>query len=71
MIPAQHVSAEQVFAQFRRSSATRTAAPRHDAVGQYEEDETRPCRRALRGAGVTPRERMTAEQRDLLELLMR
>jgi len=68
--PAQHVSAEQVFAQFRGSLA-RVQQLLADAVGQYEEDETRPCRRALRGAVVTPRELMTAEQRDLLELLMR
>ena len=68
--PAQHVSAEQVFAQFR-GNLVRVQQLLADAVGQYEEDETRPCRRALRGAVVTPRELMTAEQRDLLELLMR
>jgi 5'-methylthioadenosine phosphorylase len=68
--PAQHVSAEQVFAQFR-GNLVRVQQLLANAVGQYEEDETRPCRRALRGAVVTPRELMTAEQQDLLELLMR
>jgi 5'-methylthioadenosine phosphorylase len=68
--PAQHVSAEQVFAQFR-GNLVRVQQLLADAVGRYDEDETRPCRRALRGAVVTPRELMTADQRDLLELLMR
>jgi hypothetical protein len=42
-----------------------------DAIAQYREDDSRPCRQALRGALVTPRERMTAEQRALVELLSR
>jgi 5'-methylthioadenosine phosphorylase len=68
--PAQHVSAEQVLAEFR-SNLVRVQQLLADTVAQYAEDETRPCRRALRGALVTPRERMTAEQRELVELLLR
>jgi 5'-methylthioadenosine phosphorylase len=68
--PAQHVSAEQVLAEFR-GNLVRVQQLLADTVAHYEEDETRPCRRALRGALVTPRELMTAEQRDLVELLLR
>lgn len=68
--PAQHVSAEQVLAQFR-SNLMRVQQLLADTVAQYEEDEARPCRHALRGAVVTPRELMTAEQRALVELLSR
>jgi 5'-methylthioadenosine phosphorylase len=68
--PAQHVSAEQVLSEFR-SNLVRVQQLLADAVRQYREDDSRPCRQALRGAVVTPRERMTAEQRALVELLSR
>ena len=68
--PAQHVSAEQVLSEFR-SNLVRVQQLLADAVAQYREDDSRPCRQALRGALVTPRERMTAEQRALVELLSR
>ncbi len=68
--PAQHVSAAQVLAEFR-NNLVRVQQLLADTVAQHEEDETRPCRRALRGALVTARERMTAEQQDLVELLLR
>ena len=38
-------------------------------VAEHREDESRPCRQALRGALVTPREQLNAEQRALLEFL--
>ena len=66
--PAQHVSAEQVLATLRANLA-RVQALIADAVEQYVEDETRPCRQALRGALVTAREQMSAPQRALIELL--
>jgi 5'-methylthioadenosine phosphorylase len=66
----QHVSAEQVLGEFR-SNLVRVQQLLADAVAQYQEDDSRPCRQALRGALVTPRERMTAEQRALVELLSR
>ena len=68
--PAQHVSAQQVLAQFR-ASLEQVQQLLAASVAQYEEDETRPCRSALRGALVTPREQMTADQRALVELLLR
>ncbi|HEY7965069.1 MAG TPA: S-methyl-5'-thioadenosine phosphorylase [Steroidobacteraceae bacterium] len=66
--PAQHASAQQVLAQLR-ANLTRVQAVIADAVEQYAEDEARPCRQALRGALVTPREHMSASQRELIELL--
>jgi 5'-methylthioadenosine phosphorylase len=68
--PGQHVSAEQVLGEFR-SNLVRVQKLLADAVAQYQEDETRACRRALHGALVTPRERMTTEQRALVDLLLR
>ena len=52
-----------------RANLTRVQAVIADAVEQYAEDEARPCRQALRGALVTPREHMSASQRELIELL--
>jgi 5'-methylthioadenosine phosphorylase len=68
--PAQHVSAEQVLSAFR-TNLVRVQQLLADAIAHYREDDSRPCRQALRGALVTPRERMTAEQRALVELLSR
>jgi 5'-methylthioadenosine phosphorylase len=62
--------AQQVLAQFRASlEQVQQLLPA--SVAHYEEDETRPCRSALRGALVTPREQMTPEQQTLVELLLR
>jgi 5'-methylthioadenosine phosphorylase len=65
---SQHVSLEQVIGQFRESlgKVQKLIAA---AVGEYEEDESRPCRHALRAAVVTPREQLTAEQKKLLDFL--
>lgn len=64
----QHVSAEQVIGQFR-SSLSSVQQVLAEVVAQYVEDESRPCRQALRAAIVTPRERMTPEQRALVDFL--
>lgn len=65
---SQHVSAEQVLGQFKESlGRVKTLVAK--VVAEYEEDESRPCRQALRAAVVTPREQMTAEQRKLLDFL--
>ena len=66
--PAQHVSAAQVLGLLAANLA-RVQGLISAAVAEYEEDETRPCRRALRDALITPRERLSAEQQALLELL--
>jgi len=66
--PTQHASAEQILALLRANLArvqTLIAA----AAAEYREDETRPCRQALRGALVTPRAQMSPAQRELIELL--
>jgi 5'-methylthioadenosine phosphorylase len=68
--PAQHVSADQIMAEFHRN-LLRVQQLVADTVAHYQEDDTRPCRQALRGALVTPRERMSAEQRALVEMLQR
>lgn len=64
----QHVSAEQVIGQFRSSLAgvQRVLA---QAVAEYSEDESRPCRHALRSAIVTPRELLTPQQRAIVDFL--
>ncbi len=66
--PTQHVSLEQVMSQFR-DSLTRVQRLIGRAVAQYRDDESRPCRHSLRSAVVTPRERLTAAQRAILEFL--
>src|SRR5262249_37491095 len=65
---SQHVSAEQVMAQFRGSLA-QVQQLIAGIVAEYIEDETRPCRHALKNAIVTPRERMTGEQRAMVDFL--
>ncbi|MDE2261613.1 MAG: MTAP family purine nucleoside phosphorylase [Gammaproteobacteria bacterium] len=65
---SQHVSAEQVIGQFRESLG-RVQRLIAGAVAEYVEDESRPCRRALEAAVVTPREQMSAEQKKVLDFL--
>jgi 5'-methylthioadenosine phosphorylase len=67
--PTQHVSVEQVISQFR-GSLSRVQGLLAEAVEHYVEDESRPCRQALRTALITPREQLTAEQRSLVDLLL-
>jgi 5'-methylthioadenosine phosphorylase len=66
--PTQHVSVEQVMSQFR-DSLTRVQRLIARAVEQYRDDESRPCRHALRSAVVTPREQLTAAQQAILDFL--
>ncbi|HEX5459497.1 MAG TPA: S-methyl-5'-thioadenosine phosphorylase [Steroidobacteraceae bacterium] len=66
--PSQHVSVEQVIGQFKESLG-KVQQVIAKAVAEYEEDESRPCRQALRAAVVTPREQLTPEQRELLDFL--
>jgi len=65
---SQHVSAEQVIGQFKESLG-RVQKLIAGAVAQYVENESRPCRQALKAAVVTPRGQMTAEQREMLDFL--
>src|SRR6267378_3852987 len=66
--PAQHASAEQILQLFR-SNLGRVQQLLAATVAEYREDESRPCRQALRGALLTPREQLNAAQRALLEFL--
>src|SRR6267143_7075102 len=66
--PTQHASAEKILQLFH-ASLGRVQALLAAAVAEYQEDESRPCRQALRGALVTPRAQLGAEQRALLEFL--
>jgi 5'-methylthioadenosine phosphorylase len=64
----QHVSAEQAGSLFR-ANLERVQQLLAHVVADYVEDETRPCRQALREAVITPRKRMTAEQRTVVDFL--
>jgi 5'-methylthioadenosine phosphorylase len=66
---SQHVSAEQVIALFHKNLG-RVQQLLAGAVAEYVEDESRPCRRALRTAIVTPREQLTDEQRGIVDFLL-
>jgi 5'-methylthioadenosine phosphorylase len=66
--PQQHVSAVDVAKLFR-GNLERVQQLLAQVVVDYQEDETRACRRSLSGAITTARERMTAEQRGLVSFL--
>ena len=63
-----HVSAVQVAKLFR-GNLERVQQLVANVVVDYADDESRPCRNTLQGAIMTPRERMTAEQRSLVSFL--
>jgi 5'-methylthioadenosine phosphorylase len=67
--PTQHVSVDQVMAQFQKSLG-RVQQLIAGAVAEYVEDETRPCRHAMKTAIVTPREQMTEEQKGIVDFLL-
>lgn len=66
---SQHVSAEQVIGQFKES-LSRVQRLIAGVAAEYVEEESRPCRQALKTALVTPREQLSAEQKKLLEFLL-
>ena len=66
---SQHVSADQVIALFHKNLG-RVQQLMCGTVAEYVEDESRPCRHALRTAIVTPREQMTDEQRGIVDFLL-
>jgi 5'-methylthioadenosine phosphorylase len=67
--PTQHVSAAQILALFH-DNLGRVQELLSAVAAEYVEDESRPCRHSLRGALVTPLERLSAEQRALLDFLL-
>ena len=66
---SQHVSAERVIALFHENLG-RVQQLIAGAVAEYVEDESRPCRHALKTAILTPREQMTDEQRKIVDFLL-
>ena len=66
--PAQHVSATEATKLFR-SNLERVQQLLAHVVVDYKDDESRPCRHALKGAIITRREHMTADQRSLVSFL--
>lgn len=66
--PSQHATADQVLGLFQ-ANLERVQQLLIAVVSRYREDDARPCRRALTGAIVTPRDRLTAAQRELLDFL--
>jgi len=66
--PGHHVSAVEVAKLFR-GNLERVQQLLAQVVAEYQDDESRPCRQALTGAIMTPRERMSAEQRALVGFL--
>jgi 5'-methylthioadenosine phosphorylase len=66
--PTQHVSVDQVMAQFKES-LSKVQKLIAGAAAEYVQDESRPCRQALKAAVVTPRGQMTAEQKKILDFL--
>ncbi|HYL02279.1 MAG TPA: MTAP family purine nucleoside phosphorylase [Steroidobacteraceae bacterium] len=67
--PARHASVTQVLALFR-ANLERVQRLIAATAALYTDDESRPCRQALRGALVTPREQLTDEQRALIDFLL-
>jgi 5'-methylthioadenosine phosphorylase len=66
--PKHHVSATEVAKLFR-GNLERVQQLVANVVVDYTEDDSRPCRSALKGAIMTPRERMTSDQRALVSFL--
>jgi 5'-methylthioadenosine phosphorylase len=66
--PQHHVSAVEVAKLFR-GNLERVQQLLANVVVESQEDESRPCRHTLQGAIMTPRERMTADQRSLVSFL--
>ena len=66
--PQHHVSAVEVAKLFR-GNLERVQQLLAHVVVENQEDEARPCRNTLKGAIMTPRERMTADQRSLVSFL--
>jgi 5'-methylthioadenosine phosphorylase len=68
--PSQHVTAERAIGLYTASLA-RVQGILKSFTEEYVDDDQRPCRRSLAGAVLTPEDRMTPAQRELLALLRR
>lgn len=68
--PSQHVTLQIALDLFARN-LQRVQQLLAEVVRSHREDDARPSRHLLEKAIVTPRERMTPAQRELVELLLR
>ena len=66
--PARHATVADVLALYQ-ANLGRVQQLLAAVVQEQWEGDSRPCRRALHGALVTPRERLTAAQREILAVL--
>lgn len=67
--PAQHVSVEQVIARYGESlEKAKQVLTAYITQGEFCDDDC-SCRKSLASAVLTPREVLSAEQKDLLDLL--
>jgi len=66
--PREHVTTEQALQLFRANLA-KVQSLIAKVVESYREDESRPARRRLSGALITPREQLTPEQRVIADFL--
>jgi 5'-methylthioadenosine phosphorylase len=66
---SQHVSVDQVIALFHQNLG-RVQQLIAGAAAEYVEDDSRPCRQALKSAIVTPREQMTDDQKRIVAFLL-
>jgi len=66
---SQHVSADQVVALFQ-SKLAKVQQLLAQVVAEHREDETRPCRQALRHAILTPLTQLTPAQREIVDFLL-
>lgn len=66
---SQHVSADQVIALFH-SKLEKVQQLLAQVVAEHQDDETRPCRHALRQAILTPLSQLTPAQRGIVDFLL-
>ncbi len=67
--PSQHVSVDRVVSLFR-SNLARVQQLISTLAADHVEDDSRPCRRALASAILTPRAQLTAEQQAMVDFLL-
>ena len=67
--PSQHVTADMALGLFK-NNLMRVQQLIARVAECYVDDETRPCRHSLQHAMVTPEERMSVEQRQLVGVLL-
>jgi 5'-methylthioadenosine phosphorylase len=67
--PAMHVTADMAMNLFR-SNLRRVQDLLASVVSEYKDNETRPCRHTLKAALITPKSRLSDEQKRLVDFLL-